>query len=280
MKFRDYLTEGHLLTEGGKAIKSAQKLTQVEARHLIPDLIDKLARVTEIDQKLIRATGSAGKKPNDDDLSGDIDLIIETTPGKIELALPKLAYDGETYRVMRGINVYSFAAKVNDKVVQVDVMPVEDIKYAEWSYNAAESDLKKGLKGAHRNEVLFSIAKFANRNVLDKDINGEPCEVERYYYDLSKGLMSGKQSRKNKKGKLVKNWTTTEKHLLTRNPDKLAELLFGKGFNGKRISTFKGALNAVKSDKFQFEKDRKKILDQLRVGLEKKGLTVPDELAA
>lgn len=278
MKFRDYLTEDQILSEGGTALKGVSKLTQIEARHLIPDLIDKLAKVTGVDKKLIKATGSAGRKPNDDDLSGDIDLIIETTPGTAELALPKMAHDGETFRVMRGINVFSFAAKVNHKIIQVDLMPVEDINYAEWSYNAHEQDLKKGLKGAHRNEVLFAIAKFANRNVLRKSDDGEPIEVERYYYDLSKGLMSGKQSRVGKKGKVVKSWTTTDKHLLSRNPDKVAELLFGKGVNGKRISTFKGALNALNSEKFHFEKDRKKILDQLRTGLEKKGLTVPEEL--
>jgi hypothetical protein len=279
MKFLDYISEVQVLLEGGSAIKGAEKITQVEARHAIPDLLDKIAKVLDVDRKLVKATGSAGRKPADDDLSGDIDVIVEVRPGKVELALPKLAYDKETFRVMRGINVFSFAAKVADKLVQVDIMPVEDINYAEWSYSANERDLKQGLKGAHRNEVLFAIAHLGNRNVLSKDKNGEPLEVERYFYDLSKGLMSGKQSRVGKKGKITKNWETTDKHLLTRNPDKVAELMFGKGVNAKRISTFNGALNAVNSEKFRFPDERKSILDRVKSGLDKKGLKIPDVLA-
>lgn len=276
MKFNDYLTEAKIILEGGAAIKGTQPVSQVEARHIIPDIIEKISKTLNIDKKLIKNVGSAGKKPHDNDVSGDIDLAIESTPGKIELALPKLAYDEKTFRVMRGINVFSFGYKINDKIIQIDLIPVEDVSYSEWSYNAHEDDLKKDLKGSHRNEIMFAIAKFANRNVLQKDSDGNPSEVERYYYDLNKGLFSGKQTRMGRRGKVVKGWTTTEKHFLTRNPDKIAEILFGKGVTAKRISTFNGALKAFNSDKFPYPDRKKEILDQLKSGLQKKKLVIPD----
>lgn len=274
MKLAEILTE-QILLEGGAAIKGAQKITQVEARHVTPDIIAKLAKVTSVDAKLIASSGSGGKKPNDDDLSGDIDILIQTTPGKIEVALPKLAFDGESYRIMRGINVFSFGYKVAGKLVQVDVIPVDDIEYAKWAYQAHEKDLKQGLKGSHRNELLFAVAKFANRNVLKKDDAGEPVEVERYYYDLSKGLMTGKQSRIGKKGKPTKSWSTIDKHLLTSNPDKIAEILLGKGVNAARASTYNGVLKAIMSPKFPYEKLRGKILETAKEGMKKKKLVLP-----
>jgi len=266
----DYST---LLLEGGMALKGCTKISQVEARHLIPDLIKKIAAKLEIPASKIKNAGSAGKKPHDQDISGDIDLAVEAPRNKVEQALADLAYDD--HRAMPAINVYSFNTKHLDKLIQVDLIPVDDLKYAEWSYLAHNNDLKMGLKGAHRNELFFAVAKHANRHVLDTDKDGEPVEVERYFYDLSKGLMTGKATRKGKRG-TTKTWTTTDKHVLTKDPEKIARILFGS--TAEKCSTFKGTLAAIRDDKFPYPDLRDKMLDTAREGIRNKGLRVPQEL--
>lgn len=269
------LSPSEIILEGGAAIKGVDKINQVEARHLIPEIIEKISKKLGISAKKVKATGSGGKKADDSALSGDIDLAIEAPARKIEQACMDLAHDN-MYRIMKGINCYSFATKFNGKLVQIDMIPVEDVNYAEWSYQANEQDLKKGLKGAHRNELFFAVCKHADRHVLRKDDDGDPAEVERYFYDLSKGLMTGKQSRVNKKGRIVKNWTTTDKHVVTKDPNQIAKILFGS--TAEKCATFKGCLAAIHGPKFPFPKLRDKVIETARKGIKSKGLAAPEGL--
>ena len=67
MKLLEYL-ESAVLLEGGAAIKSSSKVTQAEARALIPDLLVKVMKVLKLPKAKIKAIGSAGNKPNADDI--------------------------------------------------------------------------------------------------------------------------------------------------------------------------------------------------------------------
>lgn len=273
MKLLEYL-ESAVLLEGGAAIKSSSKVTQAEARALIPDLLVKVMKVLKLPKAKIKAIGSAGNKPNADDMSGDIDIAVEIDRDAVEKALPELAYDGKSYKAMKGINIYSFGAEHGKKIVQIDLMPVDNIKYAEWAYQANPTDLQQGLKGAQRNELFFAIAKHAYHKVLKTGKDGKPLEVERYFYDLGKGLMSGVQTRAGKK-KDKKNFTTTGKKIITNDPAKITKLLFGAGVKPSDVATFNGALAVIKSDSFPYPEKRDEILDMARKGIVKKGLKVP-----
>jgi len=278
MQFRSFLTEA-LLLEGGAALKGVSKLTQIEARHGIPDIIKKVSETTGVSPKKIVPIGSAGKKPRDDDLSGDVDLAIETTPDVVSRAISELAHEG-SYRSMPGINVYSFAHALHDqRIAQVDLIPVNNLTYAQWSYNAHPKDLKADLKGAHRNEVMFAVTKHTHRNVLKRDKETkEPLEIERYYLDLSKGLMTGVQTRINEKGKKVKNFYTRDKRLLTDDPDRIAEILFGKGTTAEKVGNFEGAMKALKGPNFPHPEKRDEIIKMIKKGIQGKGLRVPHEV--
>jgi hypothetical protein len=266
-----------ILTEGGMAIKGVSKISQEEVRKTVPDLIKRIAAVLKLNQNQVKLIGSAGKKPNDDDLSGDLDIAVECDINLLDERSVDLC-DGQEFRMMKGINVFSFATPVDSKIVQVDLMPVKNIKFAEWSYQANEKDILQGLKGAQRNELFFAIAKFMPQEVLSKDDAGEPTEIKRYFYDLGKGLMTGVRSRIGKNGKNSKNFTTMDKKLIASDPSKIVSLMFGKDATVKSTSTFEGTLKEMKSSNFLFKDKLDEILELAKVGIEKKNLKVPNSI--
>lgn len=278
MNFREFLSES-LLLEGGAALKDVESITQAEAKAAIPELIKKIAAELHVDKSLVKAIGSAGNKPDAKSLSGDIDIAVQIKPNEVDAVLPRLASDGKSYRAMVGINVFSFAYNIGKKRVQVDLIPVSNVEFARWSYMAHETDLAQGLKGAHRNELFFAVAKNADRDDRDLDEDDETDEIERYFYDLSHGLMRGTQSRTSPKGKLLKSFRTVEKNKLTDEPAEVTAKLFGDHVKPSDVGTFEGTLKAILSPKFPHANVRDEIIKMATRGMEKKGLSVPSSMA-
>ena len=273
MKFRDFINSP--LLEGGQAIKNSVKISQAEVREILPDLLVKIATTLNVSKTSVKLIGSAGKKPNDSDLSGDLDIAVELDPESVKSKLEELAGDNQS-RVMQGINVYSFGYPVKNKIVQVDLMPVENIKFAEWSYQANSLDLEQGLKGAQRNELFFAVAKFMPQEIMSSDADG-PIEYKRFFYDLSKGLMEGVKSRKGKK-KTAKNFSTLDKKVITSDPNKIAKMMFGKHTTAESLSTFDGTLEAIRNPGFLYHDHVREILDLAKDGIKKKNLKIPQSL--
>lgn len=263
-----------LLLEGGAAVKGVSKITQVEARAEIPKLLKLVSKALKLPAGKVTAIGSAGRKLDDEATSGDIDLAVEAPEGKVEGALVALAYEGKL-RAMKNLHVYSFAHQLpSGKLVQVDLMPTHDVTHAEWAFQANQADLEQGLKGAQRNELFFAVAKHAHRKVLKADEAGEPLTIERYFYDLSRGLMLGTQTREGKK-KVSKGMKTADKRVIASSPAKITKLLFGPGVTPQDVSTFAGTLAAIKSPSFPHAAKTKEILQMARDGIKNKGLKLP-----
>ena len=93
MNFKDFLDT--TLLEGGAALKQTSPITQAEARELLPQLIKQVASALKIKPIHVKQLGSAGKKPKDDDESGDVDLAVKAEAKDVEAALPQLAYDNK-----------------------------------------------------------------------------------------------------------------------------------------------------------------------------------------
>ena len=273
MNFKDFT----MLLEGGAALKKTSPITQTEAREVLPLIIKQVSTALGLTKLNVRQLGSAGKKPKDDDTSGDIDLAVKAEAADVEKALSKLAFDGKTYRIMKGINVYSFAYDLGEKTIQVDLMPVANVRYAEWASQANELDLKDGLKGSHRNELFFAVAKHIDPQVIKRDADGSPLILRRYFYDLQKGLMLGTQTREGKK-KSGKNFKTVEKKILTDDPVKVTQFLFGDHVTPDQVATFKGTLAAIESPKFSHKVARKEIIAMAKLGMKNKGLSIPKYL--
>ena len=273
MKLNEILqTTTLFLLEGGNAVKSVVKITQSEVHSSVPDLLKKIQKVLDLPIGKVKLIGSAGKKPNPSDFSGDLDIAVECDPSIVEANLKKFS---DNNRVMKNIGVFSFAYDIGNKLVQVDLMPVKDIKFAAWSFQANEADLAQGLKGAQRNELFFAIAKFMPQEVSKKDKDGEPIEIKRYFYDLSRGLMTGTRSRVNSNGKITKNFATISKKVLSTDPEKICNMMFGEDASPKQCSTFDGSLKAINSDGFPYIDKRNDILKLALKGIKDKKLKVP-----
>ena len=274
MNFKDFID--NVLLEGGAALKTSP-ITQTAARKVLPEIIKQVSAALKLSSTNIKLLGSAGKKPNDDDVSGDIDLAVQAEAESVEKVLKDLAYDGKTYKAMKGINVYSFAYDLGGKTVQVDLMPVANVRYAEWASQANELDLKDGLKGSHRNELYFAIAKHVDPQIIKRDVDGSTLIIKRYFYDLQKGLMLGTQTREGKK-KSGKNFKTVDKKVLTDDPIKVTQFLFGDQATPDQVASFKGTLAAIESPKFPHKAFRNEIIEMAKKGMKTKGLIVPEYL--
>lgn len=264
------------LTEGGMAIKGVSPITQKEVNEYSPDLLDKICKELKLSKLKVKMIGSAGNKLKPTDLSGDIDIAVECSSELVEKHISKLAGDNQ-FKIMKGIGVYSFAYNVDKKLVQVDLMPVNNINFATWSFQAHINDLADGLKGAHRNEIFFAIASNMPRKVLKTDEEGNPVIIERYFYDLSRGLMIGTQSRINNKGKITKNFSTVEKKVLSDDPNKIVKLMFGDHVNYRDVETFDSTLRAILYDYFIHKEEIENILNQTTKGIKNKNLEIPLE---
>lgn len=274
MTFKTFLTEATIL-EGGAAIKGSHPLTQAEAREISMHAVRDLKEVLGLESNQIAIVGSAGLKAPDQ-LSGDIDIAVTADVTAVKTAVEQLALDGR-FRHMPGLNVFSYAKLHGSKVAQIDVIPTTNIKLAKWAYHNDPADLKLGLKGSHRNELLFAIAKFAEYVSTAKDPNGEDSARERLVFDLSRGLYRFTQDRAGKKG-LTKSFATRDKKLITSDPDKICARLFGEGVGAKQVLTFADAFKLMTASSFKHKDKLKLIIARAITGLEQKKLVVPQEL--
>lgn len=277
MKLLEIVQSPLPLLEGGKALKGVSKITQAEVRQFTPGLLKDIQSTLGLSPSKVKLIGSAGKKTQDSDLSGDIDVAVECTPDVVDEHLKQLT-GNHASRTMKGIGVYSFAIDIGEKLVQVDLMPVDNIKFAEWSYQANPKDIEQGLKGAQRNELFFAVAKYMPQTIVKRDDHDEPLEVKRYFYDLARGLMTGTRTRVKENGKVGKNFATKDKKVLSSDPHKICQLMFGKHVTPEQASTFDGTLKAIKSPKFLHAEKYEDILKQTHVGIKNKNLKVPASL--
>lgn len=268
MSFKTFFLNYHLM-EGGAALK-AKPITQSGAKAAIKELIPRVAKVLGIPLELVIVVGSAGKKPSGQ-LSGDIDLAVQAEADAVQAALPRLAYDGKTHRWMPGVGVGAFAHMVDGQPAQVDLIVTTDLELVKWSMQAHPDDLAAGLKGAHRNELFFALARHVGWQQRSK------LEASRYFYDFRRGLSYGVVTYKHGK------YNTVSRDSLgscVTDPVEITKRLFGPTVTPEQVSSFDGALSVINSTKFAFPTLRDQVIRQAIDGIKSKGLTVPQSLKA
>ena len=256
---------GELLIEGGNAIKGSRPVSQAEGNRVINQmtrfLFDSIPGIEVV------AVGSAGRKP--DGTSGDVDLAVKL-PQKVtpEILTTMLKKHFSEVRHMPGINTISLAFKLKaDEFAQVDLMIVPDVEYAAWSLIPSHGDLAKGLKAAHKNELLYAIAKYA-------DYNEHETGRTRHWFDLTRGILKGDQLKKGED-----TWETVgEKEVISTSPKKIVKMLFGDSFDYLKLRSFDDILNAIMSPNFKYHKHVHDILKMAAEGIKNKKLEVPQSL--
>jgi hypothetical protein len=168
------------ILEGGAAIKSSRNIKESEVASTIEDIKKRLLPILDLDVfkegKDYIFIGSAGRKKNPDDESGDIDfgfnggvysqkngvsfkecsgVLYEFLKEELE---PLLGFEPEINH-LKGLNIVSIgwpiAGDRNNGFVQLDLIPLENMDWAKFIYYAPDYRREESKwKSAHRNWLL------------------------------------------------------------------------------------------------------------------------------
>jgi hypothetical protein len=292
------------LNEGGAAIKSSRSIREDEFPGTFDSIKSVLLPILGIseDSKDYLVIGSIGKKPNPDDVSGDLDLgfeweesakvlggsskkdVLANLYEKLKTELPEaLGFDPEM-NLMVGLNILSVGWPIKgdpkNGVVQLDLIPLSDLEWANFAYYSP--DYRKGeskYKSAHRN-WLFQAILSSMKDVITKDENGEPLDIDTYVFDFSDGLFKTRKTFQGKKGRL-KNPVKVDgvpRELVSNNPQEFLNFAMGPGFNPDEVKTFEDLLKAIQSPKFRDKQNRAEIREEFKRYLERTPLIMPSEI--
>jgi len=292
------------LNEGGAAIKSSRSIREDEFGATFDSIKSALLPIfgfeEESDDYLV--IGSIGKKPNPDDVSGDLDLGFEwekvaknlgvSTKKEVLTSLhdilkedlpEKIGFEPEM-NLMLGLNILSIGWPIKGDpkfgIVQLDLIPLSDLSWAKFAYYSPDYKKRESkYKSAHRNWLFQSILS-AMKDVISEDENGEPLDIDTYVFDFSDGLFKVKKTFKGKRGRL-KSPAKIEgepRELVTNVPQEFLDFAMGPGFSPEEVKTFEDLLAAVKSPKFRDKQNRPQIKEEFKRYLERTPLVMPPEI--
>ena len=194
-----------------------------------------------------------------------------------------LGFDPEM-NLMVGLNILSIGWPIKGDpkfgIVQLDLIPLSDLDWASFAYYSP--DYRKGeskYKSAHRNWLFQSILS-AMKDVITKDENGEPLDIDTYVFDFSDGLFKTRKTFRGKKGRLKNPVKVdgTPRELVTNSPQEFLNFAMGPGFNPDEVKTFEDLLAAIKSPKFKNKQNRSEIGEEFKRYLERTPLVMPSEI--
>jgi len=287
------------LLEGGNAIKTSSRINQLNVKPTLKQIYDELLPKLGLSKSDVTLLGSTGKKNPDkngseEGSSGDIDLGINikalmkannlADKAEVFAFLTKVGNEYSACKAFPGLDVVSVGYPIvnsdgeqEDKIVQLDLMPVDNLKYSAWSYYSPAYNESK-YKALYPKEVYYACAKYADTKVKAQSDDGEPVTWDRLFFDLSKGLMSGTQSRQGKK-KITKGTKTTDKKVLSQDPAQITKTFFGPSFKPTDVLTWEQVWDVIHSEDFVLKDKLKDILEMVKKGIERKGYPVPPELS-
>ncbi len=294
-RFKQYIFEG------GHAVSSTVPINQDNVKETLKDIYKKLLPALNIPKEAVAVLGSTGKKRSGE-TSGDIDLAIDVSA---LFTLPQINTEDDMikyvesvvedidiitdYSTSKGFRIISVAWPIKNvdelqraEYVQLDLMLVQDLEYSKFVYWSPES-WRSNYKGTYRNFLLIAIANVMDVRVVEKRLDKEGIEVsviwKKNFFDLSKGLMRGMQSKIGKKGQVLKNHKTIESKIITKVPDEIITMLLGPKFNVGHAYSFETLYEIINNSKDFIHKDKKKEIFKRVVELCKEaGMMVPKEL--
>lgn len=306
--FKQYLHEStdrplsrKMLGEGGNAIKTSSRINQLNVKKTLDaiyaDVLPKL-NLKKSDTTLLGSTGKKDPKQNGkpEGSSGDIDLGISM---KVLMKANDLKDKSEVFEFLKsigksyadckafpGLDVVSIAYPIvnvdgeqENKIVQLDLMPVDDLDYASWSYFSPAFDQSK-YKALFPKEIYYACARYCDTKVTEKGMMDGvevPVSWDRFFFDLAKGLMKGTQTIKGK-NKLTKSAKTTDKKVVSTNPQDVVNKFFGKTFKPNEVQTWEQVWDVIMSDDFVLKNKLQDILKMVKKGIVRKNYPVPPEL--
>lgn len=225
--------------------------------------------------------GSASSYETSKTNYGDIDICV--TNGSLAKSLDSTNYwkdmymtwlfnNNITYKNFSGLGIITLHVPVERKLakqkyVQVDIITVDCMDYAKWSYRQPQNSK---FTSAVRNDALMTVAKYRYYEVI-KYINDVPAEWYRGLLDLRLGLYSCRQNVIGKNNNIIKKKTITNKYHNSVNPCYIVRELFGDSFDLHVTDSYETIIEAINSDKFKNKKHRDTILQEIETNIMKRG---------
>lgn len=300
--FKEFLLESInvTITESGNAIENSRPIKQYEIPDTLKDIEKNLlTKLLQLEKHEFALLGSAGKKINPNDVSGDIDMGISVhkVAGVLQCDFTEVMKEltdfllNKGYEVtpLHGASIVSVGYPIQSKeggFVQLDLMLSEDIEWTKFAWHSTDFRVTKSkYKGAYRNILLRAIAAsyVFEETKAEEDVGkikkGDVLLVDRFSLDLRKGLNKVVNSYEGKKpGTIVKNATTLSKDTITNNPEKLVKILLGDDFTIEDADRFETLLNCINNPKFKNYNKRDVIIETFKKDLIKQKMAIPSEI--
>lgn len=306
---------GKLVAEGGHRFPNVGRLDQENAKATMDAVQRAVQEFMKVGPSDLAFLGSAGKKlPGGS--SGDLDLAlskpalrrsqgVETVEEWYDLAEEFGRWAGvEVVNLERwGFQGTSVAWPVSNEdgrqdgqFVQVDLVPVDSLKYQTWAqFGPEEREGEEYVKGLVRNQLVSAVARVSGEEILEMgEVNGmegeQPVRWRRYSQShegpglvlktFERPLMRGS---KGEEGVHAKKEETVAQELVSDDPDEICQILLG--VDSSKALRWDDVWSAVKNLGILRDRDRRsEFRKALSQGLERplKNGTIdhlPQELA-
>jgi hypothetical protein len=284
------------LLEGGAAMEKhgVGRATKADIDSVLSQLATTLSMSKEqLTKQLLGSTTLTLKGKQED--SGDVDVgFLKDKREEIVAAVEQ--HTGVEGRKL-GKSIVSFPFKTEgDKKVQVDLVFVPDMRWARFSHFASQnSKYKSGV----RNELIHSTLKFSKvpgEDHIHFDDEGNLIARASRSYNLEDGVkrvFKVSPKRKDGNGRVKTPISTTpeevrkafdeegvkatfsDKEDVVLDPNKLGELLFGKGVGGDDMLSTEQLIKLIKTKR---KDDAEAILKDAVEGIKRRSFEVPEEL--
>jgi hypothetical protein len=284
------LKEWISLNEGGGAIPSSKPLTWEEAQSTYKWVQKKIIPKFGIDVKDADVIGSYGKKI-EGETHGDLDIAVSANAIKERNGLGDddilnfvdsiLAEMGFETKIMAGFKQVSAGIPIpgTSDIAQVDFMLSPGLDWSRFVYNSPNfREGESKYKGVVRNALLMAIITETSKNILKQTPEGNAEELESNVIRYPEGIYKSRRSFMGKKG-LVKTPTLLKDfdELITRDPQKVTELVVGKGYTPESINTFEKLWFLLTRDNYIHWDKEEDILKKFKGNLRSLGLETPEE---
>lgn len=267
----------NILYEGGNAFDNLYYFGSTD-KPIIEEKVESFLKSCNIPPEKYKICGSFPTKESD---IGDIDVIIqndkftfselEDTYNNLDI-LESQVPTNYTTKISKTLGVVSVLFDIEKgKQIQIDMIPVESLKWGAWSYWSPSKKASE-YKGLYRNALLEAIAKTLHFEVekYTKDESTEyfsTDDVKSYYrfrYLRNAGLWKVKEVNK---GKTIFNYekirdTYTK---VTNEPNKVISILLGSTLEAKNFLTFESVLNYISNPNWVFYPILSKILENFKI---------------
>lgn len=276
--------DAFMLSEGGKVFNmETKRVSAAEAaatiKHLYAGLLQQLDLV---EGKTVQAVGSssAGKE------AGDIDFIYDLPAMRTRLgaeSCERRFYDRVRMEAgdmktefVNGFGItsieYPVAGEEDKGHVQVDLIPVENMEWARFTYGQS-SDSQ--YKSAHRNWLFSAMCGVKRTDIRKAD--GHVLSWNGYMFDIQRGFFKIQKSLEGVNGNLLKNPKKLESKLVSTDPDEFLAVMFDSPVRQDQVESFENTWSIIlKDDKWKDELEP--LAKELDKFLRRADLVIPVEI--